>query len=169
MDKLSAPYPILEIVLGTLIMIVIIFVHGAGIRTINQRFSKSWTQVNAATPYWRINLLLAFTIGALAALHFAETLLWAIPVSVMGLIPSMRDSYYFVLESYTTLGEGAVGLPDRWRLIGPIIAMSGLFTFGWTGSVLVSVMTEFGKFDRVRAEGLNDRGRSDGTRSKRLP
>jgi hypothetical protein len=87
----------------------------------------------------------------------------------MGLIPSMRDSYYFVLESYTTLGEGAVGLPDRWRLIGPIIAMSGLFTFGWTGSVLVSVMTEFGKFDRARAEGLNDQGRSDGTRSKRLP
>ena len=49
----------------------------------------------------------------------------------------MRDSYYFVLESYTTLGEGNVTLPDRWRLLGPIIGMSGLFTFGWTGSVLV--------------------------------
>ena len=41
----------------------------------------------------------------------------------------MRDSYYFVLESYTTLGEGTVSLPDRWRLIGSIMAMSGLFTF----------------------------------------
>ena len=29
--------------------------------------------------------------------------------------------------------------------------MSGLFTFGWTGSVLVSIMTEFGKLDRSRA------------------
>ena len=36
----------------------------------------------------------------------------------------MRDSYYYVLENYTTLYEGAVSLPDRWRLIGPIIAMS---------------------------------------------
>ena len=70
----------------------------------------------------------------------------------MGLIPSMRDSYYFVLESYTTLGEGAVSLPDRWRLIGPIMAMSGLFTFGWIGSFLVSIMTEFGKLDRLRAK-----------------
>lgn len=165
MDELSAPKPVLEIILGTLIMIVIIFVHGAGIRTINQRFSKSWIHVNDTTPYWQLNLLLAVTIASLAALHFAETLLWAIPVSVMGLIPSMRDSYYYVLESYTTLGEGNVDLPDRWRLIGPIIAMSGLFTFGWTGSVLVSVMTEFGKLDRVRARRPTDRGPAEGTHS----
>ncbi len=152
MDELSAPNPIFEIALGTLIMIVIIFVHGVGIRTINQRFSKTWIHVNSDTPHWRINLLLAFTIASLAVLHFAETLLWAAPVWLMGLISSMRDSYYFVLESYTTLGEGTVNLPDRWRLIGPIIAMSGLFTFGWTGSVLVSIMTEFGKLDRIRAK-----------------
>ena len=152
MDALSAPNPVFEIVLGTMIMIVIIFVHGVGIRTINQRFSMAWIHMNSSTPHWRINLLLAVTISSLAALHFAETLLWAAPVSLMGLIPSMRDSYYFVLESYTTLGEGTVSLPDRWRLIGPIMAMSGLFTFGWTGSVLVSIMTEFGKLDRERAK-----------------
>ena len=76
----------------------------------------------------------------------------------MGWIPSLRDSYYYILENYTTLGEGNISLPDRWRLIGPIIAMSGLFTFGWTGSVLVSIMTEFGKLDRVRAKKPTDSG-----------
>jgi hypothetical protein len=40
--------------------------------------------------------------------------------------------------------------------------MSGLFTFGWAGSVLVSVMTEFGKLDRARAKGPTDRGPSEG-------
>ena len=158
----STPRPVLEIVFGTLIMIVIIFVHGAGIRKINQRFSESWVHVNDTTSYWRLNLLLAITIGSLAALHFTETLLWAIPISLAGLIPSMRDSYYYVLESYTTLGEGNVVLPDRWRLIGPIIAMSGLFTFGWTGSVLVSIMTDFGKLDKVRARESRDRRPSEG-------
>ena len=84
--------------------------------------------------------------------HLVETLLWAVPIYSAGLIPGLRDSYYFVLESYTTLGEGNVNLPDSWRLLGPIIAMSGLFTFGWTAGVLVSIMTEFGKFERMRAE-----------------
>ncbi|MDW6025094.1 ion channel [Mesorhizobium sp. BAC0120] len=152
MDELSFPHPVLELILGTIVMIVIIFVHGLGLRTINQKFSKAWVQVNDATPHWRLNVLLAFTIAGFAALHFTETLLWAIPIYSMGLVPSMRDSYYYVLESYTTLGEGAVSLPDRWRLIGPIIAMSGLFTFGWTVSVLVNIMTEFGKLDRLRAK-----------------
>jgi hypothetical protein len=160
MDYASSPKPVLEIIFGTLMMIVIVFVHGTGIRTINRRFSEAWIHMNGTTAYWRLNLLLATTIASLAALHFAETLLWAIPVSWAGLIPSMRDSYYYVLESYTTLGEGSISLPDRWRLIGPIIAMSGLFTFGWTGSVLVSIMTEFGKLDRVRAREMRDRGSS---------
>lgn len=158
MEELSTPNPVMEVILGTLLLIVVIFVHGAGIRAINRRFSKSWVRMSANTPHWRLNALLASTIGSLAALHFAETLLWAVPISVAGLIPSMRDSYYYVLESYTTLGEGNISLPDRWRLIGPIIGMSGLFTFGWTGSVLVSVMTDFGRLDRAKAKGAKDAG-----------
>jgi hypothetical protein len=157
MDELSAPEPVVEIAVGTLILIVVIFVHGAGIRAINQRFSKAWVQVSCTTPHWRVNLLLAAAIASLTAVHFTETLIWAIPIYVKGFIPSLRDSYYFVLQSYTTLGEGNIDLPERWRLLGPIIAMSGLFTFGWTGSVLVSIMTEFGKLDRARAEATKHR------------
>ncbi|MDQ0323825.1 hypothetical protein QO002_006032 [Pararhizobium capsulatum DSM 1112] len=153
MTELSTPGPMMEMLLGTLIMIVIIFVHGVGIRMINLHFSRTWAHMHANTPNWRLNVLLALTIGSLAVLHFSETFLWAMPLSFGGLIPSMRDSYFYVLENYTTLGEGNVSLPDQWRLLGPIISMSGLFTFGWTGSVLVSVMTDFGHLDKLRAKG----------------
>lgn len=159
MDHLANPNPVFEIFVGTLILIVVIFVHGVGIRSISLQFSKSWANVTSATPHWRLNLMLSVTIAALAILHFAETLIWSVPLYVREIIPSMRDSYYYVLESYTTLGEGNVSLPDRWRLLGPIIAMSGLFTFGWTGSVLVSIMTDFGKFDRLQAR--RERGEGD--------
>ncbi len=148
--------------MGTLGLILIIFVHGASIRFINRRFSERWVHVTAQTPHWRVNLLLAGTIAALSITHFAETLLWAVPISASGMIPTMRDSYYFVLESYTTLGEGSVALPERWRLIGPIIAMSGLFTFGWTGSLLVSIMTDFNKLDRSRATRKKNETRDSG-------
>ena len=156
MDEFSTPTPFLEILLGTSILIVVIAVHGVGIRTINRRFSKFWARVNSATPYWWTSSILAIAIGSLTALHLMETLIWAIPISVGGLIPNMRNSYFYVLESYTTLGEGSVSLPERWRLIGPMIAMSGLFTFGWTGSVLVGIMTEFGKLDRTQARERED-------------
>jgi hypothetical protein len=150
-EVISTPKPVLEIFVGTLFLIVVIFVHGAGIRIISRQFNGSWMRVTSRTPHWWLNVMLAATIASLAVLHFAETLIWAVPLYERSIIPSMRDSYYYVLESYTTLGEGNVTLPDRWRLLGPIIAMSGLFTFGWTGSVLVSIMTDFSKLDLSRA------------------
>jgi hypothetical protein len=152
MNELENPSPVLEIAIGTLGIILIIFVHGLGMRGITRRFNDAWVQVTPETAYWRVNLLLVVVVGALAVLHLVETLIWAVPIHSFGMIASLRDSYYYVLESYTTLGEGNVGLPDQWRLVGPIIAMSGLFTFGWTGSVLVNIMTEFSKYDRARAE-----------------
>ena len=147
----AAPEPFVEIVVGMIGLIVIIFVHGACLRAINRHFNDRWVQFTPATARWRVNLLLSGTIAALSCTHFAETLIWALPISTTGMIPAMRDSYFFVLQSYTTLGAGNVALPEQWRLIGPIIAMSGLFTFSWTAGVLVSVMNEFGKLDRARA------------------
>jgi hypothetical protein len=159
MNELENPSPVLEIAIGTVGIIFIIFVHGLGMRGITRRFNDVWVQVTPETAYWRVNLLLVVVVGALAVLHLVETLIWAVPIHSLGMIASLRDSYYYVLESYTTLGEGNVGLPDQWRLVGPIIAMSGLFTFGWTGSVLVNIMTEFSKYDRARAE--RHKGRRD--------
>lgn len=31
-------------------------------------------------------------------------------------------------------------LSQKWQMLAPIIAISGLFTFGWTGSVLVDIV-----------------------------
>src|SRR4051794_17929069 len=105
LDEILAPSIYREISLGILILIIVIFVHGAGIRIINRYFSEAWVRISSDTPHWWLNLVLAVTIASLTVLHLAETLLWALPVYSMGLISNMRDSYYYVLESYTTLGE----------------------------------------------------------------
>jgi hypothetical protein len=154
---IAAPEPFVELLVGLVGLVVTIFVHGSSIRFITRYFSDRWVNVTAETPLWKVNLLLGVTIAALSVTHLLETLIWAVPISTTGMIPAMRDSYFFVLESYTTLGSGNVALPERWRLIGPIIAMSGLFTFSWTAGVLVSVMNEFGKLDRARAARTKDK------------
>jgi len=137
-------------------LIVIVFIHGAGIQKITRHFSEAWVHVTPATPHWKVNILLAAVIASLTILHLLETLVWAAPLYAMKMIPDLRDAYYYVLESYTTLGEGAVSLPKEWRLVGPIIATSGLFTFGWTTGVLVSTMTEFSQLAKARSRGVKD-------------
>ena len=167
LTAITTPQPVLEVFLGIVSLVVIILVHGVGIRIINRRFSRSWVHVTVRTPRWRVNLVLSRVIGALAALHMFETLLIAVPLQFTDAFDSLRDSYYYVMESYTTLGEGNLTLPEKWRLIGPIIAMAGLFTFGWTGSVLVSVMNQFGKYDNERAGQSEAEAEADQQQTRR--
>ena len=151
-ETVGTPGPVFELALGLLFLVLIILVHGIAIRFINRRFSTAWVQVTSAgKTYWQVDLVLTLTIAALAIVHLTETLIWCVPIYGFGMLPNMRDSYFFVLESYTTLGAGNVTLPDAWRLVGPMIGMSGLFTFGWTGSVLVNIMTDFARLDRSEA------------------
>jgi hypothetical protein len=149
MDTVRTPDPLVELGLGLLFLVLIIIVHGIAIRFINRRFSSAWVRVTSSDhTYWKVNTVLTLTIAALALVHLAETLIWSLPIYGLSMLPTMRDTYFFVLESYTTLGAGSVSLPEKWRLIGPMIGMSGLFTFGWTGSVLVNIMTDFARLDR---------------------
>jgi hypothetical protein len=141
----------LEVPIGLLMLVGVILIHGFGLRVIARRFNWAWTRVSPQTRRWRLDMALGAVVGSLAMLHLAETLIFALPIAAADLFPTLRDSYYFVLQSYTTLGDTTLALPDDWRLLGPIIAMAGLFTFSWTASVLVTIMGQIGRFDSAQA------------------
>jgi hypothetical protein len=134
-----------------IIVVIMISVHGWCIGTVSRRFATSLENLPKTAAAWRISLLVSVTIASLALVHLLETLIWVFPIWWMALIPTFRDTYLYVLEAYTTLGKGQVVLPTGWQLIGPMIAISGLFTFSWTGSVLVYVMSESSKRHAQRA------------------
>lgn len=153
---MPAPNPIIETVLGVFWLTLVILIHGIGIQKINRQFTDLWTRVTIATPHWKINIILALVIASLTVLHLMETIFWALPIYALSMVPTWADSYFFVLENYTTLGAGNVRLPESWRLLGPIMAMSGVFTFGWTTGVLVSTMSEFTQLNKKRSKSEVD-------------
>ena len=157
---LVQPDPFTELGFATAVLVVIIVVHGACIGRVSKLFSTHFALYTPRTPRWRVALLMSTTIALLVIIHLFETFLWTVPIWHFRMIPNLRDAYYFVLESYTTLGEGNVVLPNEWRLAGPVIAISGLFTFGWTGGVLVYVMSQIGKLhsETSRAQARADAG-----------
>lgn len=144
-STLLNPNPLTEIGFCLVIVVIMISVHGWCLTTVSRRFAIGLAALPPSAPGWRISLLVSITIGLLALVHLLESLIWVGPIWWLRLIPSLHDTYLYVLEAYTTLGEGNVSLPQGWQIVGPMIAMSGLFTFSWTGSVLVYVMTESSK------------------------
>ena len=150
-SRMANPGPLLELSVSIVLLVIIIAVHGAFMTRISDHFANRIARVTPATRRWEINLVMAVTVGLLSIVHLFETLLWTLPIWAIGIIPGFRDAFYYVLEAYTTLGQGNISLPDPWRLVGPIIAISGVFTFSWTGSVLVYVMGEIGRQSAGRA------------------
>lgn len=142
---LEDPGLITELGLGLLVLVLLIAVHGWCMGGISKFFAVRFARFAPGAAQWRVSFLVGLTIALLASVHMLETLIWVIPIWWFGLITGFRDSLYYVLESYTTLGDAKVVLPQSWRLIGPMIAISGLFTFSWTGSVMVYVMSETGR------------------------
>ncbi|PZF77202.1 two pore domain potassium channel family protein [Aestuariivirga litoralis] len=145
-ETLILTYPLAEMLIGLAILSLVILVHGVGVRLVYRHFTRRWSADHAP---WHRNAVLSVATASLAGLHLVVTLMWAWPIWWSGLIPGLRDAYYFVLENYTTLGDNTVSLPPAWRLIGPVIAISGLFNFGWTASIFVNMMHDVGTADRA--------------------
>jgi hypothetical protein len=134
------PFP--DLLLGGVLLVVVVLMHGIGIRLINERF-RSRSEVLARRPHasLRLDALLGVVVFLLLALHLAEIVFWTAALVYSRLVADWRTAAFFAANTYTTLGYGSFVLPPEWNMMSPIISISGLFTFGWTGSVLVGFVT----------------------------
>jgi hypothetical protein len=87
--------------------------------------------------------LIAVMIAAVTVLmiaHFAEVLVWSLIYLITSAAPAGTDLIYFAFVNYTTLGYGDVTPVERWHLLGPMTAMSGVLLFGWSTAVIFEVL-----------------------------
>jgi hypothetical protein len=149
-DLILFPFKPVEVLgLGSLLLVIVVMVHGVGLDWIVRRyhrksellFEKSGRPLMAA-PFF------AGTVFLLLMLHVLEICIWGLMLTKMGLIPSMRDAMYYSANTYTSLGYGSIQLPTAWRDLSPIISMSGLFTFAWTTGQLFEIVQS--KHDLVK-------------------
>jgi hypothetical protein len=86
-------------------------------------------------------VLLVGVLVALIAGHTVEVWIWAVALIVLGAVPTMSESIYFSLITYTTVGYGDVVLDPDHRIFGAMAAVTGLLTFGLSTAFLVAVVT----------------------------
>lgn len=140
--------PFWEIGIGTLLLLTVLFIHGAGMFSIQRAFNRYWPHVVMQRHQIVRKVFMGAVVLSLLTIHFTEILLWAGTLFVLQAFVDLRTAFYYAGGAYTTYGSGEVNLPENWRLLGFMIATSGLFTFGWTTGILVSIVTRF--FDSTR-------------------
>jgi hypothetical protein len=136
-EHLSAVMPAADLIFGGAMMILIVLVHAAGVRAVTTHVLRRTQVIMQRPTRWEADLLMASIVFMLLALHVAEICIWSAALVYSNLVADWRSAGFFAGNTYTTVGYGNFILRDGWRMLAPIIAMSGLFTFGWSGSVLV--------------------------------
>jgi hypothetical protein len=154
------PFP--DLLLGGVLLVAVVLIHGIGIRLVSVHFRKrSDALARRVRPSLRLDALLGVVIFLLLALHLSEVVFWTAALVYSRLVEDWRTAAFFAANTYTTVGYGKFVLPAEWSMMSPIISISGLFTFGWTGSVLVGFVTSLDRLRDRQTMNAADKSRSD--------
>ncbi len=129
-----------QIPLGTIIIILIVLFHAAGLvwladllTTITSSFEFLQSKLGAMS-------LLAFTVFMVIGIHTIEAWIWAFIYLKLGEFKDLSRALYFSVVTCTALGYGDITLSKRWQLLSTFEAMGGLLLFGASTAFLIGFM-----------------------------
>jgi hypothetical protein len=141
-NALTQALPLPDIMFGGTALVFVIMFHAFWIRIITSTFLKRSNAIQLSRSFLRVDMLLTVTVMLLLALHLAEVVVWSAALVFGDIVVDWSTAAYFAANCYTALGE-PFSLPRAWRMVPPIVAMSGIFTFAWTASVLVNFVARY--------------------------
>ena len=131
-----------DFMFGGSILVVVVMFHAFATRYITSVFLRRSQTLTAHAAPWRADLLFALTLTSLLSVHLVEILIWTAALVYADVVRDWSKAAYFASNCYTALGE-PFSLPRAWRLVPPIMAISGIFTFAWTASLLVDFVSRY--------------------------
>lgn len=133
--------PVEVLLFGGVMLVIVVLIHGAGLDYIVARYKRKAERLRARQDRPQLAIFIfAVTILLMLVLHVSEACIWGVVLNKVGLISNLRDSIYFSANTYTTIGYGYMILPESWRELSPIMAISGLFTFAWTTGEMFGIV-----------------------------
>jgi hypothetical protein len=124
---------------GLLLIAATMALHGLGVRAA----LKVGLSMRRRLAPDRVLARLIVTTWILVVFHFLEVVvIWAVFLYWKEAFATMRDCVYYALMQYTTVGSD-LGLPNHLRLLGGMIAMSGLLTVAWTTAVMLAAAQDY--------------------------
>lgn len=136
-----------------LLMALCVAIHATGL-TMAFRWIKRQV-APAGGQIWPQTWLLIRMAGWTLLLHLLQIAVWAFFYAWQGGMPDLMSALYFSAVTYTTTGYGDLVLPEEWRVVGGVEALTGILMCGLSTGMFFAVFTKvFGVF-RESADGIH--------------
>lgn len=116
-----------------------VVIHAYGVTSALRWLRQHEIRSSHLSRWVRLFVILA---GWIILLHVTEITVWAIAYTLMGGMPDLQAGLYFSAVTYTTTGYGDLVLPDRWRLVGAVEALTGILMCGWSTGFFFAVLSK---------------------------
>lgn len=118
-----------QLLIGWGLLALCVAIHAMGLTS-----AVRWLRgpVPAAHRFWHGTWLFSRLAGWMVFLHLLEITAWAAVYAWRDALTDLPSALYFSAVTYTTTGYGDVVLPQDWRLVGAIEALTGILMCGWS-------------------------------------
>ena len=121
------------------LMALCVVVHAMGMTALLRWVNRWAARLNA--PFWFMTWRLVRMAGLIILLHLVEIAFWAFFYAWDHGMPDLQSSLYFSAVTYTTTGYGDLVLPNEWRLVGGVEALTGILMCGWSTGFFFAVLS----------------------------
>lgn len=90
--------------------------------------------------------------GWIVLLHVSEITAWAVTYTLMQAMPDLQSALYFSAVTYTTTGYGDLVLPQHWRLVGAVEALTGILMCGWSTGFFFAIVSRLYAHETANAK-----------------
>jgi hypothetical protein len=127
-----------RLAIGLVLMALCVIIHAAGVSKALRHLRQHALR---GQEFWAITRLFVLVAGWIVLLHVAEIAVWAYFFLWRDVMPSLATALYFSAVTYTTTGYGDLVLPEGWRIVGGVEALTGILMCGWSTGVFLAVAT----------------------------
>ena len=131
------------------LMALCVIVHATGVTAALRWLRSSMT---GARRFWPGTWLFIGLAGWIVLLHLIEITTWALFYLWKGAMADLPSALYFSAVTYTTTGYGDLLLPQEYRLVGAIEALTGILMCGWSTAFFVAVVTRMFRAEAHKAD-----------------
>ncbi|MGI9142063.1 MAG: hypothetical protein ACR2IJ_02630 [Fluviibacter sp.] len=129
---------------GLAMMAVVLSFNGVCFTRVLFMYRKMASWVSTSNTLGAIALFV-ISVLMLAIVQLVAILIWGLTLYHQGLIPTRAMAILFSGSCYTTIGVFSDLLPAGWKSLALFIAFSGLFSFAWATSIMMSMANAFTK------------------------
>jgi len=143
---------LLNLLAGLPVMFLCLVMQAVFVSVCLRRYVRFKQTHRGSEGFLFATILLSMVMLLMLFSNFVQMCIWAILFMLLGEFSDFGSALYFSAVNFATLGYGDIVMTDRWRLLGPLEAATGILMFGVSTAVMTAAVLDVIKYNSAKRQ-----------------